>query len=997
MELRVLGDIEAWIEDRRIEVGHARQRCVLSVLVMDANQVVTVDQLLERVWSQDLPHGGRQVLRTYLSRLRLLLSPGGLAIERRPNGYVLLAEPESMDVHYFHRLVAQARAADDMHALGLFDQALALWRGEPFAGLQTPWLATVRVGLERERDAAQLDHIDVALRHGQHTQLLPTLSALAGENPLDERIAGQLMLALYRAGRQADALMHYQRTRQHLAEELGTDPGPELQQSQQRILTADPGLMPAAITPLAAELGTDPGTELRGLYQSIPRGELPPPVPKSVAPTRTYPVSPTRLPSGVSAFPGRDIDQLPGTDACEPLSQNLACRPLGPVARPAQLPAMCATFVGRDAQVQAMSAVFAGKGLAGVPRTIAIDGPPGVGKTTLTLRLAHDVAQHYPDGQLYVDLRGFSPENQPRAADDVLEEFLAELGVRAAAIPTDPERRAALYRSAMATRRMLVVLDNALDSRQVLPLVPASTSCGVLITSRRRLLGLGMNSEQRISLGPLAEHESLTLLRLAIGTDRSDREPQALRTLARLCGHLPLALRIAAERIAIQPHQPIGELVSELTQQPQRLDLLTADDSLAVRTAFSWSYRDLDPTTARMFRLLGLHYGRQISTHAAAALVGEPRQVARRLLDQLARVHLLEGLGGDRYRMHDLLAIYAAELTTAQEPEPERNLAVRRVVDWYLHNAYAANQALAPRRRDPPLDRSNSTIDIADFDYNQALTWCETEMENIVMATQLALAAGENTTAWKLPVGCFNYLFLHKRWSSWIASHQNGITGAQRAGDLFGEAWVTNNLAVAYRDSGHKDKARTYFERALSIRREIGDRLGQAWTLFGIALLDLEEKKLDEAAELFKEARSIFHQVNERLGEAEAIANMGDVYRKIGRYNEALTLSLQALALFQALEDGYGQGLALAGIGGTYARLNQFSAALDHFHRSLEKRREVGDRWGEGKTLYECGKLHLAAERPEPALECLRAALEILAELDGPSAAEIRAILAHDD
>jgi len=671
----------------------------------------------------------------------------------------------------------------------------------------------------------------------------------------------------------------------------------------------------------------------------------------------------------------------------------LAAATGGPV-RLAQLPAAAATFVGREAEMFELSEILACQGDPGTPQTVAIDGPPGAGKTALALRVAHAVVDQYSDGQLYVDLRGYSPDGQPRIVDEVLEEFLTALGVQIDVIPAGLEARAKLYRSVLADRRVMVVLDNAADSQQLQPLMPASSGCGVVVTSRKRITGLAMRGDQRITLGPMSEDESITLLRKVIGAERAAAEPDAVRALADRCGHLPLALRIAAERVATHPHHSVSVLVEELATEGQRLDGLSSDDSsVAVKTVFSWSYRDLSADAARMFRLIGLHPGSHLSTGAAAALAHQSAIRARRLLDRLTSVHLLEGLGNDRYRMHDLLRVYAAEQAVDEEPESERTSALRRMVDWYLHNVYAANHALAPQRHDPVLDMSEFDVDIADFDYDSALEWCEIEMSNIVMATRTAAAVGEHVPAWKLPAGSFNYLHLRKRWSLWVASHEVGVVSARRAGDRYGEAWVLNNLAIAYRELRRVEEAKASFEEALALRTEIGDRVGQAWTLTGVGFVGFDQSQFDVAARHFGHALDIFREVGDRHGEGIALANVGDAYRGLHDYDRAVGALEEALDLFQDISDGYGLGYTLVKLGDTYSELKRPEEALGFLERALEIRRELGDRWGEGETLHKRGMVLAESGQQELATESLSAAVAIFDELGDPRAVDLREVL----
>ncbi|MCT2583197.1 helix-turn-helix domain-containing protein [Actinophytocola gossypii] len=664
----------------------------------------------------------------------------------------------------------------------------------------------------------------------------------------------------------------------------------------------------------------------------------------------------------------------------------------GPV-RLAQLPAAAATFVGRDAELRELSQILSGESEPGIPHTVAIDGPPGAGKTALALRVAHAVVDRYSDGQLYVDLRGYSPDGQPRIVDEVLEEFLTALGVQIDVIPAGLEARAKLFRSVLADRRVMVVLDNAADSSQLHHLMPGSAGCAVVVTSRKRLGGLTIRGDRRITLGPMTEDESVTLLRKVIGSERAEAEPDAVRALANRCGNLPLALRIAAERVATHPHHAVSLLVEELATEDERLEALSTDDSVAVKTVFSWSYRDLPADAARMFRLIGLHVGSHVSTGAAAALADQRLSKARRLLDRLAGVHLIEGLGSDRYRMHDLLRVYAAEQAVEEEPETERVTALRRMVDWYLQNAYAANHTLAPQRHDPELEKSEFSVEVADFDYGSALEWCEIEMSNIAMATRTAVEVGENVAAWKLPAGSFNYLQLRKRWTPWVASHEIGVTGARRAGDRYGEAWVLNNLAIAYRDLRRTEEAKRCFQQARALRIEVGDRVGQAWSLIGIGYIGFDQQRFDDAALHFGEALDIFREVGDRHGEGIALANVGDAYRCLGWFDRAVEALEQALELFRDIEDRYGQCYTLVKLGDTYSELRRAADALDCFRRALDTRRELGDRWGEGETLHKLGLLLYDNGQPEKAAESLRKAVEIFDELGDPRAVDLRELL----
>ena len=677
--------------------------------------------------------------------------------------------------------------------------------------------------------------------------------------------------------------------------------------------------------------------------------------------------------------------------------------------RLAQLPAAAATFVGRVEELSQLEAVLLHDNLApGAPRLVAIDGPPGTGKTATALRLAHQVKSSFPDGQLYVNLHGYAPNDSPAAPATVLEEFLLALGQPIDNIPASPEQRAALYRSLLDGRQVLLVLDNARDSQQILPLLPGSAGCAVVLTGRTRLVGLDIGNRQRLTLGPLTDDESVTLLRSIIGVDRADVEPDAVRALAGWCGNLPLALRIAAERVATHPHHAIAELVDELADESERLDNLAAEESTTtVRAVFSWSYRDLGTEVARAFRMLGLHRGPHISVHAAAALIGAPAPETRRLLDRLVSVHLVEGIARDRYRVHDLLRVYAAERAIAEESAEHRQLATRRMLDWYLRSCFAANNMLAPQRHDPVLSPSEFALPEVGFDsYDHALSWCETEMANLVAATQLAVDVGENTTAWKLPAGCWNYLFLRKRWGAWVSAHEAGLIGARRAHDRFGEAWILNNLANAYRELRRFDEAQALLDQALTIRDEIGDLIGAAWSHAALGLVDMDLGNYAAAVDHIQQALRIRARIADtrgddagilvanRHGQGIALANLGDAYRELTRFDESLSCLHDALGIFREIADRHGEGYTLVKLGDTYRQLRRTDDALRAYQQALATRREIGDRWGEAETLHSTGAALWENGQRGTAVDVWQQAIAIFDDLGDPRAEDLRRQLA---
>ncbi|WP_158893812.1 AfsR/SARP family transcriptional regulator [Amycolatopsis anabasis] len=656
VEFRLLGGVEAKVDGRPVDLGHARRQCVLVALLVEANHAVSVEQLIDRVWAEDPPNRARNALHGYLGKLRgALAGAPGVAINRSPGGYVLTADEQSVDLHRFRHLLAQARAAEDDRALALYQQALDLWQGEAFAGLDSTWVATVRSALDQERLAAELDHTDVRLRLGQHAELLPALSAQAERRPLDERLAGQLLLALYRAGRQAEALAHYERTRLRLAEELGADPSPPLRELHQRILRSDQTLAHA------------PATE------PPPRNDLP-----------------------------------------------------GDVA----------DFTGRESEIRRLFAAVADADRTGVTVAIsAIDGMAGVGKTALALRVAHHLADRYPDGQLFLDLHGHAEGRQPVAPATALAGLLRAVGVPIEEIPDSVAERASRWRAELAKRKVLVVLDNAADAAQVRPLLPGAAGSLTLITSRRRLPELDTTCS--LSLELLPPDDAVELFTRVAGPRRAAAEPGAVAEVARLCGYLPLALRIAAARLRTRPAWSVAHLADRLGDEQRRLAELSAGDR-SVAAAFALSYQHLAPERQRLFRLLGLVPGPHWDAYLAAALTGAPVADAEDGLEQLLDVHLLTQPAAGRYQLHDLLAEHAHAVALQEEPAESRNAAVDRMLRYYrTAGARAVETGFPVPGLTDRFESATATTDLPEFTGDRSLTWLRTERPNLAAAHRL--------------------------------------------------------------------------------------------------------------------------------------------------------------------------------------------------------------------------------------------------------------------
>jgi DNA-binding SARP family transcriptional activator len=714
VKIALLGEVTAQIDQRPVDLGTPRQRCVLAALAVDAGRLVPADRLVARVWGAVTPRRGRATLHNHISRLRGAFA-GTLAIVHRSDGYTLEIDQaeQAVDLLHFRALIAQARSGgDDSRRVALLTGALALWNGQPLSGLSGEWVEGERDRWQQERRAAEHDLVDAQLAIGLSDELVAPLAAHAAQHPLDERLAGQYMLALHRAGRSADALDHYRRLRERLVEELGTDPGTGLQDLHQRMLAADPSLNP-----------TPAGT------------------------TTESTIIPRQLPAAPAAFVGRqdELDRLDTTLPASGLAEGSA--PSVPEKTP----------------VGTMMVIS------------AIRGTGGIGKTWLALTWAHHNLDRFPDGQLFVDLRGFSPTGRPVHAADVLGGFLEALGVAWDRQPAGPERRSELYRSLVADKRMLIVLDNAASTDQVAPLLPGGRHCTVLITSRSHLRGLvARHGARPVHLDVLTDTEAHTLLAAALGTDRTATNASAVAELIELCGGFPLALGLIAARVTADPHLPLTDIITEL--RALGVDALDSDDPTAsLPTVLSWSLHHLTDQQRQMFALLGITPGPDTGLPAAAHLTDLPERDTHGVLRALADASLIERLPGNRYGMHDLVRAYATATAHQQLPDDIQRAALRRVLDFYTHTARSADRLLEPQRDLPPFDPPADKVQPHPLpDVPGALAWFDTEHACLLAAQHVASTLGWHPTvwylAWSLRTFHFRRSHLHEDLSLWQAA-----------------------------------------------------------------------------------------------------------------------------------------------------------------------------------------------------------------------------------
>ncbi|MEV4177459.1 BTAD domain-containing putative transcriptional regulator [Nonomuraea sp. NPDC049709] len=699
---------------------------------------------------------------------------------------------------------------------------------------------------------------------------------------------------------------------------------------------------------LSDELGVDPGAEVRAAHESV--------LSESAAP----PAQPA-----------------------QPAAPRL------PAVVPAQLPVDLATFSGRRDQVAELL-----ERVSDAHRTVlisAIGGMAGIGKTTLAIHVAHRLAGRFPDGQLYSNLRGFDPDEAPLAPADVLRGFLEALDVPPERVPSGLDARAALFRSSLAGRRMLILLDNARDTAQVTPLLPGTPGALVLVTSRSHLLGLvAMHGAHALVLDVLPVDEARDFLARRVGEARVAAEPDAAEEIIARCARLPLALAIVAARAAGNRAFTLSSIAAELRHADGSLHAFAGPDAaIDARTVFSWSYRTLSQGAARLFRLLAVHPGRgEVGLHAAAALAGAPAQP---LLAELVAANLLAETSPGRYAFHDLLHAYAAELTE----EGEGREALRRVLDHYLHTAHAAHRAIAPLMKGITVEPPVRGVPETRFtDEERAETWLRTEHRVLVAAIQTAARSGFDRHAWQLAWALTEFLERRGYREEALATHRTAVQAAERLGDPGAQAHGYHNLGGAARDLGRTHEALDYASRALELFGKVGDLDKQAQAMRSVSYELHRQGRTAEALALTEQALELFTVTGDARGQATTLNDVGWYHMQLGHYQQGLEHCTSAVERLARLGFRRGEAAAWDSVGYGRHRLGQFQQAIIAYRCAVELRNSTGTRYPEASSLGRLGDVHLDAGEPEAAREAWQAALTILTDLRHSAAEEIRTKLA---
>jgi DNA-binding SARP family transcriptional activator len=925
MEFGLLGPLRVRNQEASTLIPSGRQRTVLAILLLNANRALPPDRIADLLLDGVPPENARTALRTYVMRLRRALGDElGRRIVTRPQGYLLEVDDGDVDFLQFTSLHRSARSATRAKAWpeadGKLREALSLWRGEPLVDVSSELLREDHVAhLELLRvDCLEL-HYEAQLELGGHEDIVLDLERSVVEFPLHERFRAQLMLALHRAGRKGDALRAFERAREDVVEKFGLDPGPELQELHQAILT---DTLPAAVTSPQAPVAV-----------TVPR----------------------QLPSAPDFFAGRAAEQ-------RSLNQTLA-------------------EVRRG---------------AGATTVAAIVGVGGIGKTALAVTWAHQVAELFPDGHLFANLRGYDPVGLPVQPSTVVRDFLDALAVPKDRIPDGPEAQFALYRSLLYDKRMLIVLDNARDAEHLRPLLPGSPSCMMLVTSRSKLDGLMVTHGTRVlHLDVMDTDEAISLVEQLLGPKRIAAEPEAATELVTLCGRIPLTTRVVAAQAAIQPDLSVRELLSRLQSIPEQLSRFeTGEVATSIRAVMLGTYRHLDSLAAQLLRFLGLHRGSHCTLRAAASLMGVAVGTAQRALSELVRHHLVMTEGSGRYTMHDMIRAFAVERAHLDESETDRLAATSRLVDYCLHTADGAMQQIGGvlgLSVVPPLPADVTPETFADP--TQAASWVEANRDTVVATLVHGHEEQPGARIWLTTERVSEFFNRQGHWFDWATAARCAITAATDQGDLTGQAigYLELGRALNLLDTG--EQALPCLRRAQEIYEQLDDRLGQARAHVSLTWFFGGRNRAVECRDHARRALDLYHLAEHPEGQAEVLNVLGWYSVSFGDHRAAIDACQQALAIYQEHGDRKGEAAACDSLAHAYERSGDTTRALQYYRRAIsldDGLDRLANRYYQADTLLRFGDLNRTVGDGETALGAWQRALDILEDIGHPEAVQVR-------